>query len=76
MTGSTVILNITHPKDPHLLKKSAWFSEQPGITILSREKSIASQGLGNSIRLSTLPAKEYFWKLGRIVSSFILIWLY
>ncbi|MEL1136385.1 class I SAM-dependent methyltransferase [Desulfitobacterium sp. THU1] len=38
MIGSTVILNLTHPKDPHLLKQSAWFSEQPGITILPSEK--------------------------------------
>ncbi|MGE4272884.1 MAG: class I SAM-dependent methyltransferase [Desulfitobacterium sp.] len=38
MIGSTVILNLTHPKDPLLLKQSAWFSEQPGITILPSEK--------------------------------------
>lgn len=38
MIDSTVILNITHPKDPELKQKSYWFSEQPGITLLFPQK--------------------------------------
>ncbi|SHN84150.1 class I SAM-dependent methyltransferase [Desulfitobacterium chlororespirans] len=42
MNHATVIVNITHPRDPDLQKKSLWFSEQPGITLLtSSPKSLA-----------------------------------
>ncbi|HHY27954.1 MAG TPA: class I SAM-dependent methyltransferase [Desulfitobacterium dehalogenans] len=38
MNHSTVILKITHPRDPDLKAKSLWFSEQPGVTLLTPQK--------------------------------------
>lgn len=44
MNHATVILNITHPGDADLQKKALWFSEQPGLTLLtSSPKSLAGE---------------------------------
>lgn len=45
MINSTVILNITHPRDPHLVEKSLWFSQQPGVTVLTGSKKTVPKTL-------------------------------
>lgn len=69
--NSTIVLNITHPRDPLLLKKSEWFSQQPGVTLLSPPKKT----LGKEIKEELIPTlhitrKGTFLETGKARLSF------
>jgi 16S rRNA (guanine1516-N2)-methyltransferase len=48
-----IILKLTHPTDPLLLKKAHWFSQQPGISIFQKNTSL-SHSLSEGKKLPVL----------------------
>lgn len=72
MVKSTLILNITHPKDPILQEKAHWFSGQPGIKLLKPEKksSVSQQSKSTQFPILQISRKGVCLKTGEASLKF------